>query len=235
MTNPYRRGARLSWYATGALLLIGAVLTPFGGDVALIGWIIVGSLAFAAVLTAGICHFYARRADRHLEAFRGGQYLAHWTYAPEEWRTFSAAERERSRKRARWMPLWGALLGAFIGLLLLVELGAGGLVGFTLLFAAAGWGLGRFLLTSTETTYAEAHTAEAYVGQEAAVLNGKYIHWTGFGIRLIGLQLVPGTPSVLEFTVRAEGGRSSNEYKHRVPVPSGREGEAEGVISSLGF
>jgi hypothetical protein len=237
MKNHYRTWTRVSGYATAALI---AATVPFllvGGEVAVIGGIIGGSLAFAAALTAGICWFYARKADRHLEAFRRGEYLAHWTFRPEEWSTFAAAEWARTQKTARWMPLWLGLVGGAVGLGLLAA-GAGVVVlaVSTLAGTALGWGVGRLLLSRGERARdARPAKPEVYVGPEAAVVDGKYIHWTGYGVRLVGLTMVGGDPPVLEFEVRTSSGESTTTHTHRVPVPAGREEEAEQVMEHLGF
>ena len=64
---------------------------------------------------------------------------------------------------------------------------------------------------------------------------GKYFHWTGYGMRLVGLSLEEGTPRVMEFEVRVQNGDSTSYQTHRLPVPPGREEEAEKVIERLGF
>lgn len=236
MKNHYRTWARFSGYATAAVAVATLPLFLVGGDTALIAGIVGGCFAFAAALMWGICWFYARKADRHLEAFRRGEYLAHWSLPPEEWSAFAAAERARTEKSARWMPLWLGLAGGAIGLGLLTMGGVVGVVASTVAGAAAGWGVGRLMLSwGKEARGAQPERPEVYVGPEAAVVDGKYIHWTGYGIRLVGLKLVGGSPSVLEFEVRSNAGESSTTHTHRVPVPAGREEEAGRVMEHFGF
>lgn len=236
MKNPYRTWTRWSWYTAAALTALALAFLPLGGDAALVGGIVGGVLAFSAALTAAIFHFYARRADRHLEAFRRGEHLAHWTFLPEEWSPFSAAERERVRKRALWAPVWGAGICGIVGLALVAELGISGAAAGLLLGGAAGWGVGRLMVSQAEKAHGEeAARPEVYVGPEAALVNGKYFAWTGLGMRLVGLQVVEGTPTVLEFEVRVDAGESATYQTHRVPVPAGREEEAARVVAELGF
>lgn len=236
MKNHYRTWTRASGYAAAGLLAATAPFVLAGGDTALVGGIVMGCLAFTAALTAVICWFYARRAERHLAAFRRGEYLAHWTFRPEEWGAFAAGEWERTRKNARRMPLWLGLVGAAVGLGLLAVAGWAGVVVSTAAGVAAGWGVGRLMLSRGEAARgARPAQPEVYVGPEAAVVDGKYIHWTGYGIRLVGLRLVGGSPSALEFEVRTDAGEGSSTQTHRVPVPAGREEEAEQVAARLGF
>lgn len=235
MTNPYRRWTRLSAYAALVVLLLSLALTPMGRTVALWSLVLGGSLAFSLLLMALICWLYAKKADKHLAAFRSGSHLAHWTYKPEEWHAFAEEEWARTQKRARWAPLWALLLGAVIGLVLVPALGVTGLMVAVLLGVAAGWGIGRLVLSTGRQKYERARhgAAETYIGTEAALINGSYFHWSGAGVSLSGLELAPGNPSVLEFTVRAGHGTKSSYHTHRVPVPAGRLGEAEKILATL--
>ncbi len=236
MTNPYRRLTRLSMYAALGLLLLSMALTPVGRTVALWSWVMGGSLAFAALLMALISWFYGKKADKHLAAFESGSYLAHWRYEPGEWHAFAEEEWARLQKKARWVPLWGLPIGILISLVLLpTTLSAAVLVVIALLVAAAGWGVWRLMLFIGRQAKERARygAAEAYIGPEAAIFNGKYFHWTGMGVSLSGLERSPGNPSVLEFTVRAGRGRNMVHHTHRIPVPAGRAGEADEILAAL--
>ena len=74
----------------------------------------------------------------------------------------------------------------------------------------------------------------AYV-KEAALLDGRYISWAGAGLTLTGATLVPGPPVAIELAVRVNNGRVPFTQLLRIPVPVGRQQEAERVIQALGF
>ena len=76
---------------------------------------------------------------------------------------------------------------------------------------------------------------EAYIAPDAAYCGGLYWSWawrypTSW---LGGLHVLPGDPTVIEFTVCHRNNYGVIEHRFRVPIPSGHEGEAQRVLQTV--
>jgi hypothetical protein len=195
--------------------------------------------AFVTTVVALVLRPTARSAEQQLAAFRRGEYLAHWTYEPDEWRRFAEAEWAGAR-RAAWGPVVVAL--AFLAFLLsgliwikpeegdalLLAIISALLVGF----AAFAYGLVRF---SGRASYQRAfrQVGETYLGPRGIYYNGMYHTWDSFGIGLKDIRLRAGNPTVLELTIgTAASGRP--DFTLRALVPAGHEEEARRVVEAFG-
>jgi hypothetical protein len=232
-----RRAARICGYLT--LIAAGSplVLLPFGGGVALGGAILGGILTILmGVCTLG-CLWQARDCERHAAAFRRGECLVHWTYTRGEWLRFAISERQRVRGEVTGMPWVGLIVGLLFGAI--IGLYQGSWVLGVALGGVAGiffWLLGGLMELNAEgrSRRRRAKVSDTWIGCDAAFYDDKYLRWGYFGCRLGGAVLLPGDPAVLELTLRVfnpDGDDYSQE--HRIPVPAGREGEAEQLIRVL--
>jgi hypothetical protein len=68
--------------------------------------------------------------------------------------------------------------------------------------------------------------AEAYLGDGALYLHGRYETWSLPGLRLRSREFIPGEPALLAFNLYSRGARRLLY----VPVPAGHEGEARRMI-----
>ena len=182
--------------------------------------------------------------------FRQGDYLAHWTYTEAEWLSFAESEWEHRRRESRQGAPLGLLIGGFTGLIcggaaafalapsvLPVVLGAsaGGLA-LGLLGALIGWLGGCAARYAGWRTYQrmQRRVGETYIGADAACCGECYWSWTMPNFELVRMELVPGRPAVLVFTLRVyvpKGGAAL--YHYRAPVPRGREEEARRILHGL--
>jgi hypothetical protein len=222
-----------------ALCLVTAgALWPASASLAVVPLVLGIAAAGLGALGAGLAYcLVVLPADRDLAAFRRSQYLAHWTYEAEDWARFAQAE------RGRFLPFWilsicSSSLGAFaagavfIGLFwwgdptaTIPAMVLGGAIlalfcgGSALLRGYPEW---RFLRPVPPTR------PEVYIGPESVYFlpQGRYRRQ---GFRFwVALRTVSETLSVLEFTVRRR-----NALQFRVPVPAGKEEEAEALVARL--
>lgn len=222
-------------YVTVALLAVGLLLALAGRGRATTDLGIAGVLAGCTAIPAAILSLLARRRARRAAALRSGDFLAHWTYAEEEWRPFLAAERERAARRSRWLPLWWALGATVWGMITFAILAGWPAI---LLCAAAGAVVGWLSARDLRATVPAGREAgngvgEAFIGRDAALVNGTFEAWTGFGVALATVGLTAGRPSTLDLSVVSSGGQSTRERTVRIPVPAGRDAEAEQLIDGL--
>ena len=236
--NPYRPLIRPLLFATIILLAGAAVLTLFRGKAAILGMLAGSTLGACTAIATLTLWYFSWRADAHLAAFERGVYLAHWTYEAGEWRAHLQQERENSRYLVYGGPLIGLVLCGIAVLPFWKELGVLGALGVVTSGVLVGWGLGSLALARAARQRAQSEARvrpQAYIGKEAALLDGRYISWAGAGLTLTGATLVPGPPVAIELAVRVNNGRVPFTQMLRIPVPVGRQQEAERVIQALGF
>jgi hypothetical protein len=206
------------------------------------------SAGFTTSMVALFLRCTARRVDQQLDAFRRGEYLAHWTYGPDEWRSFAEAEWARARGEA-WVPVVAVVvvLAIISSLFLLTEAkeneGLLPILGALLVvFGLFSYCLMRFF---GQASYgrAQRRVGETYIGPNGIYFNGKYHTWLSFGIGLQDIQVLEGKPTVVEVSIGptegvqasviAARGRSQGGYTLRVLVPAGREEEAKKVVERI--
>jgi len=250
LRKPTQGAARVFLYLAPACVVLPLTLFAFGREAGLFGELFGGLLALTMLLAAAISALVSRSVSRRLKRFRDGDYLAHWTYTEEEWREFVEADWERRRRDARQAPWAGLVLGGLIGFILRVPIdhtlvpGVGGALGalaggaaVAFLGALLGWLGGWAVRAAGRRRYQRMRqtVGETYIGRDAAYCDGLYWSWSMPGVRPARLELAPGRPAVLVFTLRVNTGQSGyTTYQYRAPVPHGREGEARRVLHAIG-
>jgi hypothetical protein len=241
LVNPYRAQSRLCWWLALSSLVVGTVVTAailaLATERALvvIPIILGASGLISAVISALVFAYYAPLVERHLEEFRRGDYLAHWSYEYREWARFAEAEWAGKRAEAHRVLIVFGALGLLIGVCLWLRSGMGplGLVVGGATGAAVGALIGSVIRHAGERAYRRAvrRVGETYIGPEAAYVNGTYHCWATWGIRLLDVSLHQDERTVLSMTI---GMTSKHSHTLRVLVPSGREHEAKQVVRLLG-
>ncbi|HYR07973.1 MAG TPA: hypothetical protein VEQ60_09400 [Longimicrobium sp.] len=159
----------------------------------------------------------------------GEPILAHWTYPAEEWRAYTEGE-------------WRYRLWEAVGLALLIGL-VGGLIatwrtgessyGSALLFGGF-LGLLRLGMASSQRIANTAGPGYAIISPTAVLLNGTHHPLVSErrhfgGVRYASLD----RPPVLEFTVKWKTRNGWMNEQIRVPIPAGREDEANAVVAAF--
>lgn len=96
--NPYQNLIKGAWIAAAVCVALPLILTPFGGDVAMVAWIIGGALAATGALTAFISMSMAKKSQRAIDALLAGEAPAHWTCSADEWAAFIEQDLTRGHK-----------------------------------------------------------------------------------------------------------------------------------------
>jgi ABC-type multidrug transport system fused ATPase/permease subunit len=163
-----------------------------------------------------------------------GKLLARWRYSEEEWKKFNAEEWEKSRKRSIFIP-FGILALFFLIGWLDAEFSEGEFsvaLPFIVLFLAS---LSAALFFYSYALYKRTFSCprEVVIGPGGFFYGGFYNTWEAFGTRLAGVTLIPGDIPIMEFDIKVIGKSGSNSQPLRIPVPRGREREAESIIAIL--
>lgn len=176
----------------------------------------------------------------------GGDLLAHWTYSPQEWSQFIQSEMARSRASIKVILYTVGLTFLVMAVGLLVA-GAGSgrsdraiigsllcLVVFGVVALLVRWG------ATVEVRKLKARsTGEVFISPTGLMLNESYYPWNVMGTRLTGVFYEQGNPNSLLFKYQQWGAQNMggtaiptrNKQSVRVPVPFGREGEAQNLVA----
>lgn len=183
--------------------------------------LIVGEM-FSLLLLV-IAALFARAAKKAIPRGLRDPQTVHWTYAPADWQRFTEQAWRRSIRHTLITTaiLWGLALVVVLILFATAQgafnLAAGIAIGTAVV---AGLGLLLFLL-DVLTLWARRRqsTSEAYLNWEGVILSGWFYPMRGPK----KVTYTAGNPAMLRYDIGS--GRSS--YRLAVPVPHGREAEAE--------
>ena len=119
------------------------------------------------------------------------------------------------------------VLGALIGGIML------GAVGAALGWVIRSWVRGRAGRTRQRILRSP---PVVYISRDGAYCGGWYWSWSWrFPATWVKqLRILPGEPNVLEFTLTYATQNGDLDHRYRLPVPAGREAEADWIIQTLG-
>ena len=158
--------------------------------------------------------------------------LAHWTYTPEEWKSFISWER---KKRKTSSTVEAALIlvvgGAFIYWTREADPG----LSFGISAAVAGiYWYGKNVLSLSSIGKSSSKANEVVITSHAVIINGSYNAFRSELYWLKGATLDESlTPEVLEIVYQWQTRKGITQEEIRVPVPAGKIDEARVVIAAL--
>lgn len=222
-------------YASNPFAIMAAI---FGGCGLLFG--IIGFFSYGKQATT-IDEIF-KQAGNGDGTLTGGNLLAHWTYSPQEWSQFVQSETARN-KSANILVLCvlGLVFLFIIVRALLAARSGGGAIGLLISFVIFG-GIMLFVwwFSNAEMRNLKArNTGEAFISPTGLMLNDRYYPWNVMGTSLTGVYYEQGNPNALLFKYQQWGaqnvGSTAIPAKYnksvRVPVPMGREGEAQNIAA----
>ncbi len=238
MQNQLSKWIRGTWVALVLSVVVPLLLQMAGVDPVAI-WIIGGVVALCCVIMLPILAHTARKYGRAVQELLAGGYLAHWQYDADEWYGFAEAEWLRTRREVRRLPLEFTGAGLIIGVL-------GGLFGgewLGTLLVAGGGGLFIGLVVAPLMYLGGRHLyrrrmqemGDAYIGSRGVYMGGQYYTWDGMGLSLQQVEVKPGDPPVLQFTIGMHTHQGSSAQEVRVAIPGGHEAEAEELARRFSF
>lgn len=229
--NPQMRVA-LIWATVGALTTLGAIVPFFVMDGMNGGFALSCGFGFATILCGVGALMYFYRAYTLGKILRGEELVVRWTYSPEEWARYAEAEhlRDKEGKTILFFIISGFAL--FFGVLFLIFGGRPGLIVFLAMLGLVVL-IGGVALLSIFLSYRanKTRTGEVLIAPTGVYLNRTLHNWDMFGASLDSVRLIREESVLVEFVYSypARHGRQSAEV--RVPVPTGKEEEAERVVN----
>ncbi len=230
------RRAAVAWWILTVILAAGAV-SPYllTGDAQ--QWAIGLSFLFIVfgITFLIMAIIYTRRARICERMLRSEDILAHWTFTPEQWRTYAERENIRNKREKR---------NIFLAVLIITVMVCG-LLAVTLsdtwyIFAATGtgiivmMGLATWLAVWTRSRQNRAVTGEVFISLSGAYVNRELHVWHNSGAALedvIYSEENDETLLVVSYSVPNRYNRQSVVV--RVPVPVGEEEPALQVLKKL--
>jgi MFS family permease len=229
--------AAIAWAIITALAVFGIFAPSIFGMEGMNGGYAISFISFFMVI-AGIIVIviYAGRARVVNRILRSDNLLAHWTYTPDEWNNYAEKEYVTERK-VKWGLFYViAGLALFFGVLFLVIDRESGKWVFVAMLAL----IGIIAFTAWFTAWYnyrqnKKYLGETYITRDAVYMNRQLHIWHGLGARLESVNLDKKRgQQILELTYSMPTRTGLQYYTVRVPVPRGKEREADRVLEKLG-
>jgi hypothetical protein len=234
--NPPRRTAIAWCFITAASILGIFNTTLFGIDGFDGGFALATVSLLIFIMGIIIMVIYFGRARVLDKMLKGENLLAHWHYSESEWRTYAEREHREQVEVNRGMFLMIAIIAVIVGVLfVLFEPDA--LV--STIFAIGGIiviiGITAFSVTYYRRAQNRKYLGEVYLNRDGAYINRELHTWKSLGCILEGATMDTTNPTqvilVFEYSAPSRNGR--DYFSARVPVPLGKEKEAEKALATI--
>lgn len=236
-------GRGMRWAAVCAVMCGTLVLWPFvfdtvGSGSSYASMVIGGLFLLGALL--GIWLF-GWQVVLLQDMVKGGNYLAHFTFTPEEWLAFARweYEAESSQKKFLWLLIFAISVLVGVGVII-VKQDAASLWVFAVLMALMAL---LFLLAVGLPALAyrrnRRRQGEVYIGKHCVYVNGTVHMWQGFGVRLksVTLRAKPLPHLLLLYSYLMFAGTRLYPMRQpvtvRIPVPAGQEEMGKQIAAHL--
>jgi hypothetical protein len=189
---------------------------------------VLGFFSIVAIITAFV---YGKLAKEYDAIMKGKDVLAHWQYAPDEWKDYTAKEFTRDKKDKRSLFLivffWSALFA----------------ISFPILDHKNGWyvtivmgiliiiiGITAIISIISAHRSNKKSNGDVYITKHGILFSGKVLSWSMISSKLLDVRLDEvEEPPLLVFEIQS--GKSS--YTLRIPVPQGKKDEAKKIIQMI--
>ena len=215
------------WWAFALLAVAGAAVL-WGGIHGIVAW---GKAVQVDEATERAMVEAVRAKPRASTGF-AGPVLAHWTYAPEEWRDYTSRELAYRTHEALGMGAFVLVLGTVI-----IGLFDGDWRTAAIISGAVGGviALGRWLMAFFAYRRNRAvPSGDVVIGTNAVLMNRRYAVIHDRRVRFGGARVLENErPAILEVTIMVPGRYRRIAEEYRIPVPSGHEDQAREVAREL--
>ncbi len=222
--------------------LVGLVLMAFGFVNGIDDWglyaIVFGGMGFLlGAICVPILHVTGKSQAKTIDALlKGENLLAHWTFDQDEWRKYTENEHTRGIRLARSTFIWTFAITLVLAVVIewfadaLNGTGAAIAVAIAAVLAAL---LGGLLYLSAKATHSRnlAGVGEVHIGPNCVYFAGRFYTWAGKMATLRKAAFEPGDPCIVEFNWEYGSGDNRSVQEVRIPVPRGREEEAQRLVA----
>jgi hypothetical protein len=185
-------------------------------------------LCLTSVVSALVFGSLAKQQDKLLQ---GKDLLAHWTYTKEEWGLFYQGESVRDQKEktmlfyivAAWAILFGILFPIY-------DPEDGIFVTYVMVGLIALIGAVAILSIKITRHNLKEHGGEAFISTKGAYISGQMHSWSLAAGSLLDVSYLDASPQRM-IQIDYLGGKT--EYSVHIPVPHGKEDQAQKVVETL--
>jgi hypothetical protein len=199
------------------------------------GFAISAIAVLLAIIGIIVVIIYVGRALILQKILNGENILAHWTYTREEWQKYTEKQykEEKQLKRGLFYVISGiALVLGIVFFLADHESGIWVLLAMLALIAIiafTAWFTSFYNFRQNKKFH-----GQAYITEKAVYLNRQLHTWSGPGDNLESVQLKKNTSqALLSFTYSVITRTGRQEQIVNVPVPKGKENEAEDLVKTF--
>jgi len=177
---------------------------------------------------------YARMARTAQGMLNGEDLLAHWRYTPEEWQVYTEKQFTADKSDKKGIFLILVVIAAIAAVVaLVIDAEAGKFVALVLLGVVVLVGIVAY--TSSRYDHYEnlKFQGQAYISRNAVLLNRRLHLWKGWGSQLEDVTYEDGKLPILKFEYSTPSGKSRGFYTARIPVPQGKEDQAQDIVKEI--
>ena len=245
--NPLRR-TTLIWAAiivVGIIIVFIPAMTGMDGPDG--GFALGAGGIFVAIFGIVGTFVYARLAIRLDQILKKENQLAHWTYNPEEWETYTEQEHTEDKAAKKGLFIMISVIAIIVGIIFYAVVRDNFLVILSIfLFIILVAGLSAYFSTVAPYRQNRKYLGEVYISQDGVYVNRQAHIWKGIGARLENVVYEDGPQrknvvyedgklpqSRIRFDYSTPGRYSRNDYTARVPVPRGQEEAAKKIVAEI--
>jgi MFS family permease len=234
--NPPRRTAVI-WMA---ILIVGIIiiflptiigLDGFAGGYAIsTGGLFIGIFGLVGMI------IYLRLASKLDRITREENVLAHWIYAPDEWKQYTEREHREDAAAKRSLFILVAVISVIVGIIFYAIVQDNPLlIAMIILGIIIIVGLAAYFSTLASYLNNKNHLGETYIALDGVYLNRQTHIWNGLGTKLeeIIYDDDKGINPQIIVTYSAPGTYNNNSYTVRIPVPPGQEKAAQVIVKRI--
>jgi len=232
---PYRHTA----FYCSSIILLGIVMIFLPGIIGLDGFNGGFALSFLGffvaiigIITVIIFARFARLAEAILQK---QNILAHWTYTPEEWKTYTEEEHTDDSSDKRALFLLVAIIAVVVGIGMGLVYRDFLLIFYIIAGIIAVIGLTAYLSTVMPYHWNRTHLGDVYIAKDGVYLNRRLHFWKGLSARLRKISYEEGKHSLPRMIIEYSSTNllTANYYTARIPVPHGQEEAARRIVNEL--
>jgi hypothetical protein len=162
--------------------------------------------------------------------------LAHWTYAPEQWKGYTEREHTEDVSAKKGTFVMIAIISVIVGLIFwVIQRGNPLVIVLIVLGIIAASGLAAFFSARSNYRRNKKFLGEAYISLDGVYLNRQIHIWNGIGNHLENAAYddsLPAEPRMI-FRYSSPGRGERYYYTARIPVPPGQEEAARTIIAKI--
>ena len=191
---------------------------------------------FLAIIGIIVIVIYSGRARLLNRILSGENILAHWTYSSEEWQKYTEKEYKEEKQLKKGLFFVISAIALLMGVVFFLIDHKGGIwvllamLGLVAIIAFTAWFTSWYNYRQNKKFH-----GQAYIAEKAIYLNRQLHTWGGPGDRLVSVAMEKkaNAQALLKFKYSVITRTGSQQQTVNIPVPTGKENEAEELVKKF--